>query len=123
MIYRASAFDCAAHALKACCCPHTPARKVQRSIHERARDTARDTAKTDAVVVSRRERKKIEMLFAHLKRSLGLHRLRLRGPCGALNVFHLAATAQNLRQLAKLIRLAHPSINPQMLMEIDTVTF
>jgi len=39
------------------------------------------------------------MLFAHLKRVLGLDRLRLRGPCGA----HNAATAQNVRKLAKLI--------------------
>jgi hypothetical protein len=43
------------------------------------------------------------MLFAHLKRILGLNRLRLRGPCGAHDEFHLAATAQNLRKLAKLL--------------------
>ncbi|PXW82943.1 hypothetical protein BZA02_102266 [Ruegeria sp. P4] len=41
------------------------------------------------------------MLFAHLKRILGLNRLRLRGPCGANDEFLLAATAQNLRELAK----------------------
>jgi hypothetical protein len=29
-----------------------------------------------------RRRKKVEMLFAHLKRILRLGRLRLRGPCG-----------------------------------------
>lgn len=65
------------------CCPKMPARKVPRSIHEKARDVARDIAKTDAYVRSRRERKKIEMLFAHLKRILRLDRLRLRGPSGA----------------------------------------
>src|SRR3954469_6603683 len=53
-------------------------------------------------LTSRRERKKIEMLFAHLKRILQLGRLRLRGPNGARDEFHLAATAQNLRKLAKL---------------------
>lgn len=42
------------------------------------------------------------MLFAHLKRILGLGRLRLRGPCGAKDEFTLAATAQNVRKLAKL---------------------
>ena len=42
-----------------------------------------------------------EMLFAHLKRILELGRLRLRGPCGAIDEFLLAATAQNLRKLAK----------------------
>ena len=47
-------------------------------------------------------RKKGEMLFAHLKRILGLGRLRLRGPCGVQDEFTLAATAQNLRKLAKL---------------------
>jgi hypothetical protein len=51
--------------------------------------------------VSRRLRKKIEMLFAHLKRILKLDRLRLRGPNGARDEFLLAATAQNLRKLAK----------------------
>jgi hypothetical protein len=49
-------------------------------------------------------RKKVEMLVAHLKRILRLDRLRLRGPCGAHDEFLLAATAQNLRKLAKLIR-------------------
>jgi len=101
--YRASKADCDACALKDRCCPNTPARKVTRSIHEGARDVARDIAKTEAYVVSRRQRKKVEMLFAHLKRILGLDRLRLRGPCGARDEFLLAATAQNLRKLAKLI--------------------
>jgi Transposase DDE domain len=64
----------------------------------------------DAYVTSRRERKKVEMLFAHLKRILKLDRLRLRGPCGARDEFHLAATAQNLRKLAKLIPPAAPAI-------------
>ena len=41
------------------------------------------------------------MLFAHLKRILRLDRLRLRGPSGAKDEFLLAATAQNLRKLAK----------------------
>jgi Transposase DDE domain len=63
---------------------------------------ARDIAKTDAYLTSKRERKKIEMLFAHLKRILQLGRPRLRGPNGARDEFHLAATAQNLRKLAKL---------------------
>ena len=80
-----------------------PARKVTRSIHEGARDLARDIATTDAYLISRRQRKKVEMLFAHLKRILKLDRLRLRGPNGARDEFLLAATAQNLRKLAKLI--------------------
>jgi transposase len=108
--YRATKADCDACALKSQCCPNTPMRKVTRSIYEAARDVARDIAKTDAYVTSRRERKKVEMLFAHLKRILKLDRLRLRGPCGARDEFHLAATAQNLRKLAKLIPPATPVI-------------
>src|SRR5271163_1716066 len=64
---------------------------------------AREIAKTEAYQTSRYQRKKVEMLFAHLKRILKLDRLRLRGPCGARDEFHLAAIAQNLRKLAKLI--------------------
>jgi hypothetical protein len=47
-------------------------------------------------------RKKAEMLFAHLKCILGLGRFRLRDPIGANDEFLLAATAQNLRKLAKI---------------------
>jgi hypothetical protein len=102
MTYRASKLDCAVCAMKPRCCPKDPARKVVRSIYEGARDMARDIAKTDAYKTSRRNRKKVEMLFAHLKRILNLGRLRLRGPTGAHDEFLLAATAQNLRKLAKL---------------------
>ena len=108
--YRASTHDCGPCPLKPDCCPNTPARKVTRSIYEGARDFARDIARTDAYVTSRRERKKVEMLFAHLKRILRLERLRLRGPCGARDEFLLAATAQNLRKLAKLIPIPAPAM-------------
>jgi Transposase DDE domain len=69
---------------------------------EDARDVTRALASTPAFERSRHHRKKIEMLFAHLKRILRLARLRLRGPSGARDEFLLAATAQNLRRLAKL---------------------
>lgn len=49
------------------------------------------------------------MLFAHIKRILKPDRLRLRGFNGTRDEFHLAATAQNLRKMAKLIPIpAHP---------------
>src|SRR5215467_216753 len=108
MRYRASKLDCEGCSLKPRCCPNTPARKIPRSIHEGARDMARDIATTDAYLTSRRERKKVEMLFAHLKRILKLDRLRLRGPNGAHDEFLLAATAQNLRKLAMLIPAPAP---------------
>src|ERR1051325_8943883 len=80
MRYRASKRDCQVCSLKLRCCPNTPARNVPRSIHEGAGDRARDIAKTEAYGPSRCQRKKVEMLFAHLKRILKLDRLRLRGP-------------------------------------------
>jgi transposase len=101
--YRASKSDCDTCELRPQCCPGMEARKVMRSEHEGARDLVRALAQEDEWLVSRRERKKVEMLFAHLKRILRLDRLRLRGPNGARDEFHLAAAAQNLRKLAKLI--------------------
>jgi transposase len=108
VLYRASKLDCTPCLLKSLCCPKEPVRKVPRSIFERSRDVARSLVGTELYERSRRERKKIEMLFAHLKRIIGLRRLRLRGPTGAKDEFLLAATAQNLRKLAKLITPAMP---------------
>jgi hypothetical protein len=71
---------------------------------------ARQIAKSWEGGTSRRLRKKVEMLFAHLKRILQLDRLRLRGPNGARDEFILAATAQNLRKLAKLAPF--PALKP-----------
>jgi transposase len=101
IIYKSRQSDCASCPMKARCCPNTPIRKIHRSIHEPARDAARAVAKTRLYSQSRKDRKKVEMLFAHLKRILKLDRLRLRGPSGAHDEFLLAATAQNLRRLAK----------------------
>jgi hypothetical protein len=105
ILYRASKRAC-----DACmqCCPKEPARKVPRSIYEEARDVARACGKTKAYAQSRHDRKKIEMLFAHLKRILRLDRLLLRGPSGAQFEFTLAAIAQNLRRLAKLMARPPP---------------
>ena len=90
------------------CCPKDPSRKIPRDIHEHARDVARSFVGTEDFEQSRRERKKIEMRFAHLKRILKLGRLRLRGPRGAQDEFVLAAIAQNLRRLASLVARPPP---------------
>jgi hypothetical protein len=103
LYYRASTRDCRSCPLKSHCCPKAPLRRIPRSIYEEARDVARALAKTETFERSRRERKRVEMLFAHLKRIFRLGRLRLRGPCGAQFEFTLAAIAQNLRRLAKLV--------------------
>ena len=106
--YRGSVPECRACPLKAKCCPNMPARRIKRDVNEAARDVARALAKTQAFAQSRRDRKKVEMLFAHLKRILRLDRLRLRGPSGAQFEFTLAAIAQNLRRLAKLVARPPP---------------
>ena len=100
--YQALKRTCQACPSKPKCCPNADARKITREEHEDSRQVARDIANTKQYVISMRLRKKVEMLFAHLKRILGLGRLRLRGPCGANDEFLLAATAQNLRKLAKI---------------------
>ena len=103
LLYRASMIDCRQCPLKERCCPNMPLRRIPRSIYQEARDVARALARTEAFEQSRHDRKRVEMLFAHLKRILRLGRLRLRGPRGAQFEFTLAAIAQNLRRLAKLV--------------------
>jgi transposase len=110
--YQASLSDCRACVLKPKCCPKMPARRIVRDVNEDARDIARALAKTEAFERSRRYRKSVEMLFAHLKRILRLGRLRLRGPCSAQDEFTLAAIAQNLRRLAKLVARPPPAAGP-----------
>jgi IS5 family transposase len=112
IIYRSRQSGCEACAMKADCCPTTPRRNVPRSIREPARDVARAIAKTDAYRQSRNDRKKVEMLFAHLKRILKLDKLRLRGPSGVQDEFLLAATAQNLRRMAKWLTPTAPGAAP-----------
>lgn len=107
MYYRASKFDCDPCPLKPKCCPKTPGRRIPRDVNEAARDQARSLAHTEPFPRSRQERKKVEMLFAHLKRNLRFERLRLRGLTGAQDEFLLAAIVQNLRRLAKM---SHPAM-------------
>ena len=102
IIYRSSKKDCDHCSLKSQCCPNTPIRKIPRSIYEASRDVTRAINQTPEYQQSRNDRKKVEVLFAHLKRILKLDRLRLRGPTGASDEFLMAATVQNLRKLAKL---------------------
>jgi transposase len=109
LLYLARKHDCDNCELKARCCPKVPFRKIPRDRHEAARDIARSFVGTEAFEQSRRERKKIEMRFAHLKCILRLGRLRLRGPRGAQDEFILAAIAQNLRRLAALAARPPPA--------------
>ena len=81
--YRAFRKDCRTSELKSRCCPNMPSRNVPRSVHEEARDHARQLAGTPQFERSRNERKKVEMLFAHLKTTMHFERMRLRGLTGA----------------------------------------
>ena len=101
IVYRSSQLACRTCPLKPRCCPNTPARHIARSLYEKSRNVARQVATTADYKQSRKDRKKVEVLFAHLKRILKLDRLRLRGRRGARDEFLLAATAQNLRRMAK----------------------
>jgi transposase len=107
--YRASKLDCGTCPLKEQCCPNTAAKVIVRSIHEREREVAREVAKTPAYRKTRRQRKQVEMLFAHMKRILKMDRLRLRGISGARDEFLLTATAQNLRRMAKYLSTGPPA--------------
>jgi hypothetical protein len=105
--YRASKNDCSTCLLKPKCTTAV-VRKITRDLDEDVRDHVRALANTEAFQQSRRERKKIEVRFAHMKRILRLDRLRLRGLSGARDEVLLTATAQNLRRLAKLLCRAPP---------------
>ena len=106
--YSASRHDCDACEYKPRCCPNVPCRKVTRSRYESSRDVARAVAQTPAYKKTRRQRKKVEMLFAHMKRISKMDRLRLRGMSGAHDEFLLTATVQNLRRMAKLLSQPPP---------------
>ena len=105
--YRASTNDCSICKLKPRCTTAV-ARKVSRDIDEDVREQVRALANTQAFQLSCRERKKVEVRFAHMKHILKLDRLRLRGLSGAKDEVLLTATAQNLRRLAKFIRRGPP---------------
>jgi len=109
LLYRASKRNCGHCPLKPRCRPNTPSRKIPRDVHEAARNHARSMMGTQPYEQSRRERKKVELLFGELKRNLALTRLRLRGLTGARDEFLLAATVQNLKRLAKLAAIPTPA--------------
>ena len=110
LLYRASKRDCEACALKPKCAPNSPQRKIPRDVNEHARDFARSFVSTEPFDRSRRERKKVEMRFAHLKTHHRFERMRLRGFSGARDEFHLAAIVQNLKTLASRLWRPPPNI-------------
>jgi transposase len=109
LYYKASKNDCSICSLKSKCTTGD-VRKVTRDVNEYVRERVRALANTEAFEQSRRERKKVEMRFAHMKRILRLDRLRLRGLSGTRDEVLLTATAQNLRRLVKFLCRAPPPI-------------
>ena len=107
--YRASKNDCSTCSLKPKCTTAI-VRKITRDLNEDVRDSVRALANTEAFQQPRRERKKVEMGFAHMKRILRLDRLRLRGLSGVRDEVLLTATAQNLERLVKLLGRAPPPL-------------
>ena len=103
ILYRASTCDCGPCLLKPKCTPKMTFRKIPRDVNEDARDDARALMGTSEFAISRAERKRVEMRFAHLKTHHRFERMRLRGLSGARDEFHLAAIVQNLKTLANQI--------------------
>ena len=76
--YRTNKHDCSTCLLKPKCTT-APMRKVTRDLNGDVRDRVWALANTEAFRQSCRERKKVEMRFAHMKHILKFDRLRLRG--------------------------------------------
>lgn len=98
--YRASQRDCGVCPLKASCTT-SRMRALCRSPYEEVRERVRARQGTPALRRSMRLRKAVEHLFGPIKHHDGLRRLRLRGLRGADEQFVLAATARNLRRMAR----------------------
>jgi len=116
--YRASRRGCRVCPLKPQCSPNAPSRKIERDVHEDARDYARSFVGTPEFDQSRDERKKVEMRFAHLKTHHRFERMRLRGLSGARDEFHLAAIVQNLKTLALRILGPPPERKPALVVSV-----
>jgi hypothetical protein len=111
MPYLASTKDCGTCSLRTDCTTGAK-RIVTRNLFEAERAQVRAMKGTEPFERSARERKKVEMQFAHLKRNLGLRRLRLRGLTGASDEFLLAATVQNLKKLVRFLTHGPPAPAP-----------
>jgi hypothetical protein len=84
-------------------CTTAPIKYLAIHVHEPARQRARDLVNTAAFLEAQRKRKKVEALFAELKNQIGLRRLRLRRLKFVREQFFLAATAQNIKRLARFL--------------------
>ena len=105
--YRATASDCGPCPVREQC-TRAAKRTLSVPFDEPARQQTIALQQTQGFQHSRRLRKKVEMLFAHMKHHLRFTRLKLRGLAGAAEEFLMVATIQNLR---RLVKLRPPNIN------------
>lgn len=104
--YRASESDCCNCPIKSQCTSGSK-RTLSVPFDEAVRQEVMALQNTEAYQRSRQLRKKVEMLFGHMKRQFRFTRLKLRGLGGAAEEFLMVATVQNLR---RLIRIRPPDI-------------
>jgi Transposase DDE domain len=112
-LYRSTEAQCANCPQKQRC-TSGPYRRLFVHEHESARQTVRALSETPAYERSRRARYKIEALFAELKQRMRLHRVRLRRLWNVSEQFLLAATAQNLKRLARFLTQRPPTLTAQL---------
>jgi transposase len=103
-IYRATQKRCRDCTQKAQCTTGRY-RQIAIHVHEPARQRARERAQVPAFTAAQRQRRKVEALFAELKNQIGLRRVRLRRLKYVREQFFLAAAAQNLKRLARFLRM------------------
>jgi hypothetical protein len=100
-MYRATAGDCLRCPIRPQC-TRGPKRTLSVPFDEAVRQNVIALQHTEAFQNSRRLRKKVAILFAHMKQHFRFTRLKLRGLTGAAEEFLLVATIQNLRRLIRL---------------------
>lgn len=99
--YRATASDCKVCPIRQYCTRGSK-RALSVPFDDAVRQKVIATQDSEVFKQSRRLRKKVEMLFAHMKQQFRFTRLKLRGLAGAAEEFLLVATVQNLRRLITL---------------------
>lgn len=104
--YRAKPTDCRTCPMREQC-TRSDRRTLSVPFDEAARQEIIALQNTEAFQRSRILRRKVEMLFGHMKRQFRFTRLKLRGLAGATEEFLLVATVQNLR---RLVRMRPPDI-------------
>ena len=110
--YCATKAQCQACPQKKLCTPGLY-RRLAVNWHEKARQAVRALAGTPAYERSRRARYRIEALFAELKQRMRLARVRLRRLWNVGEQFLMAATAQNIKRLVRLLAQSPPKPQAQ----------